>query len=108
MRKESLRDVSILNPKVFSDERGSFSENFNLHRFRELIGKDYSFVQDNKSVSKKGVFRGLHYQLDNPQGKLVQVFSGEVFDVIVDLRLNSPTFGEWAGIEINENKNNQL
>ena len=108
MRKESLSEVSILNPKVFSDERGSFSENFNLHRFRESIGDDYSFVQDNKSVSKKGVFRGLHYQLNNPQGKLVQVFSGEVFDVIVDLRKSSNTFGDWMGITLSKENGKQL
>ena len=108
MRKESLNDVLILNPKVFLDERGSFSENFNLCRFGELVGKDYSFVQDNKSISKKGVFRGLHYQLHNPQGKLVEVFSGEVFDVIVDLRKNSDTFGDWMGITVSKENGKQL
>ena len=102
MRKELLSDIKIIEPKIFADDRGSFSENFNLLRFRELININYSFVQDNKSLSKKGVFRGLHYQLKNPQGKLVQVTAGEVFDVVVDLRKNSKTFGKCVQVVISD------
>lgn len=108
MKKELLSDIKIIQPKIFSDERGSFSENFNLLRFRQLTKINYSFVQDNKSVSKKGVFRGLHYQLNNPQGKLIQVLSGEVYDVIVDLRKNSNTFGDWMGITLSKENGKQL
>jgi dTDP-4-dehydrorhamnose 3,5-epimerase len=108
MRKELLSDIKIIEPKIFSDDRGSFSENFNLLRFRELTNINYSFVQDNKSLSKKGVFRGLHYQLKNPQGKLVQVTAGEVFDVVVDLRKNSKTYGDWMGINLSKENGKQL
>lgn len=108
MKKELLTDIKIIQPKIFSDDRGSFSENFNLLRFRQLTKINYSFVQDNKSVSKKGVFRGLHYQLNNPQGKLIQVLSGEVYDVIVDLRKNSNTFGDWMGITLSKENGKQL
>ena len=108
MRKELLSDIKIIEPKIFSDDRGSFSENFNLLRFRELTNINYSFVQDNKSLSKKGVFRGLHYQLKNPQGKLVQVTAGEVFDVVVDLRKNSKTYGDWMGINLSRENGKQL
>ena len=88
MKRDLLEDVKIIIPEIFSDERGNFSENFNQKKFQEITNNDYSFVQDNKSFSKKGVFRGLHYQLNQPQGKLVQVLSGEVYDVVVDLRKN--------------------
>jgi dTDP-4-dehydrorhamnose 3,5-epimerase len=86
-----------IQPTVFGDERGYFVETYNKREF-ETIGLNMSFVQDNQSASKKGVLRGLHFQKQNPQGKLVRVLSGEVFDVGVDLRKNSPTFGHWHGI----------
>ncbi|MDA9636366.1 dTDP-4-dehydrorhamnose 3,5-epimerase [SAR86 cluster bacterium] len=108
MRKEIFSDIEIIEPKVFSDDRGNFSENFNLLRFTKLININYSFVQDNISLSKKGVFRGLHYQLKKPQGKLLQVLSGEVFDVVVDLRRNSKTYGDWMGIILSKENGKQL
>ena len=98
MKREILKDIEIIIPETYSDERGNFSENFNQRRFNELVNRNYSFVQDNKSLSKKGVFRGLHYQLNHPQGKLVKVLSGEVFDVILDLRETWGAFGDWMGI----------
>ena len=105
MKRDLLEDVKIIIPEIFSDERGNFSENFNQKKFQEITNNDYSFVQDNKSFSKKGVFRGLHYQLNQPQGKLVQVLSGEVYDVVVDLRKTSESFGDWMGtILYNDNK----
>ena len=108
MKRDLLEDVKIIVPEIFSDERGSFSENFNQAKFQEITNNDYSFVQDNKSFSKKGVFRGLHYQLNHPQGKLVQVLSGEVYDVIVDLRKSSESFGDWMGIILSNDNNKQL
>jgi dTDP-4-dehydrorhamnose 3,5-epimerase len=103
----SIPDVLIIEPTVFGDERGFFYESFNERRFGELIGtaKAPRFVQDNHSKSVKNVLRGLHYQVRQPQGKLVRVISGEVFDVSVDLRKSSPTFGRWVGIMLSaENK----
>ena len=108
MKRDLLEDIKIIVPEIFSDERGSFSENFNQKKFKEIINNDYSFVQDNKSFSKKGVFRGLHYQLNRPQGKLVQVLSGEVYDVVVDLRKSSESFGDWMGIILSNDNNKQL
>ena len=108
MKRDLLEDVKIIIPEIFSDERGNFSENFNQKKFQEITNNDYSFVQDNKSFSKKGVFRGLHYQLNQPQGKLVQVLSGEVYDVVVDLRESSESFGDWMGIILSEQNNKQL
>ncbi|MDT8453236.1 MAG: dTDP-4-dehydrorhamnose 3,5-epimerase, partial [Gammaproteobacteria bacterium] len=100
-----IPDVFIIEPKVFGDERGFFFESFNKKRFQELTGIDREFVQDNHSKSSKGVLRGLHYQIKQPQGKLVRVVSGEVFDVAVDLRKSSATFGQWAGVNLSaENK----
>lgn len=96
-------------PDLYEDSRGYFYESWNYEKFNELIGKKINFVQDNQSLSFGNVIRGLHYQLNpKPQSKLVRVVKGKVFDVIVDLRLNSETFGEWAGLEINETKKNQL
>lgn len=96
--------VLILEPAVFGDERGFFLESFNERTMRS-IGIDAHFVQDNHSRSAQNVLRGLHYQIDQPQGKLVRVISGRVFDVAVDLRRNSPTFGQWEGVELSaENK----
>ena len=100
-----IHDLLILEPKVFGDERGFFFESFNQRQFKELTGLDVDFVQDNHSRSAKNVLRGLHYQIQQPQGKLVRVVQGKVFDVVVDLRRSSPTFGQHVGIELSaENK----
>ncbi len=100
----NLNDVIILEPDVFGDDRGFFLETFRDNYFREKVA-DVTFVQDNHSKSNRGVLRGLHYQLKNTQGKLVRVLSGEVFDVAVDIRKNSPDFGKWAGVILSgENK----
>ena len=97
--------VLILKPKVFGDDRGFFMESFNRRTWLEITGLDFEFVQDNHSRSVRGVLRGLHYQIRQPQGKLVRVVSGEVFDVAVDVRRSSPTFGKWAGVTLSaENK----
>jgi dTDP-4-dehydrorhamnose 3,5-epimerase len=99
-----IGDVMLLEPKVFGDERGFFYESWNRKTLRDL-GLDVDFVQDNHSKSQKNVLRGLHYQIRNPQGKLVRVIAGEVFDVAVDLRKSSPTFGQWVGFTLSsENK----
>lgn len=101
----SIPDVLILEPQVFGDDRGFFLESFNARKFAELTGIQREFVQDNHSRSQKGVLRGLHYQIQHPQGKLVRVVSGTVFDVAVDLRRSSPTFGHWEGVILSaENK----
>lgn len=102
-----IPDVKILQPKVFSDDRGFFLESFNEKIINDLLGIKGSFVQDNHSHSVQGVLRGLHYQLHRPQGKLVRVVTGEVFDVAVDLRQSSPTFKKWVGIHLSA-KNKQL
>jgi dTDP-4-dehydrorhamnose 3,5-epimerase len=95
----------VLEPRVFGDERGFFMESYNERTFRELTGLSPSFVQDNHSRSARGVLRGLHYQLRQPQGKLVRVVQGRVFDVALDIRRTSPTFGKWHGVELSgENK----
>lgn len=100
----SLKDVVILEPKVFGDERGFFLESYNEATFAKL-GLPTRFVQDNHSGSRKGVLRGLHYQLQQPQGKLVRSLHGEIFDVAVDLRRDSPQFGQWFGVSLSaENK----
>ena len=102
--KTSIPDVIIVEPKVFGDERGYFMETYVEKDFKEN-GIDVDFIQDNQSRSKKGVLRGLHFQKKNPQGKLVRCIEGEVYDVAVDLRKNSPTFGKWEGIVLSaENK----
>ena len=93
----AIPDVLIIEPKVFGDARGFFYESFNQKAFNEATGTDYQFVQDNHSRSAKGVLRGLHYQIQHPQGKLVRVTLGAVFDVAVDMRRNSPNFGKWVG-----------
>ena len=93
----AIRDVILIEPKVFGDDRGFFFESFNRRQFAELISRDVDFVQDNHSRSVKNVLRGLHYQVQQPQGKLVRVVQGEVFDVAVDIRKSSPTFGRWVG-----------
>ena len=104
----ALNGVVLLEPKVFGDERGFFMETFNLRVFRELTGADSDFVQDNHSRSAGRVLRGLHYQIHKPQGKLVRVVSGSVFDVAVDLRRSSPTFGKWYGAELSAQNKRQL
>jgi dTDP-4-dehydrorhamnose 3,5-epimerase len=101
----SIPDVLVIEPRVFGDERGWFFESFNEKEFSAVVGKSISFVQDNHSSSKKGVLRGLHYQTEQTQGKLVRVCDGAAFDVVVDLRQSSPTFGQWVGMELSaENK----
>jgi len=101
----AIPEVLIIEPKVFGDERGFFFESFNRRRFVELSGRDVDFVQDNHSRSAKNVLRGLHYQIRQPQGKLVRVVQGKVFDVAVDIRRSSPTFGRHVGLELSaENK----
>ncbi len=106
--KTQLEGVLILEPKVFGDERGFFMESFNQRVFDEAVGQHVEFVQDNHSRSTKGVLRGLHYQLQQPQGKLVRVTRGAVFDVAVDIRKSSPTFGQWVGVELSESNHRQL
>jgi dTDP-4-dehydrorhamnose 3,5-epimerase len=93
-----LNGCVIIEPKVFGDERGFFLETFQLERYRDLAGIDLPFVQDNHSLSSRGVLRGLHFQKSKPQGKLVRVVKGKVFDVAVDMRKDSPTFGEWEAV----------
>ncbi|QJD92102.1 dTDP-4-dehydrorhamnose 3,5-epimerase [Duganella dendranthematis] len=103
--KTPLEGLLVLEPKVFGDDRGFFFESFNAKRFGELTGFTGEFVQDNHSRSSKGVLRGLHYQIQQAQGKLVRATAGSVFDVAVDIRKSSPTFGQWFGIELSaENK----
>ena len=104
----AIPDVLIIEPKVFGDERGFFFESFNQKAFNEATGLDVNFVQDNHSRSSKGVLRGLHYQVQQPQGKLVRVVRGAVFDVAVDIRKSSPTFGQWVGVELSEENHKQL
>ena len=101
----AIPEVIILEPKVFGDDRGFFYESFNAKAFEQATGLKREFVQDNHSKSAKNVLRGLHYQIQNPQGKLVRVVQGEVFDVAVDLRKSSKTFGQWVGVHLSaENK----
>lgn len=104
----SLPDVLLIEPQIYGDERGHFFESFHQRHFQELTGVAASFVQDNHSRSMHGVLRGLHYQLSRPQGKLVRVVSGEVFDVAVDLRRGSPSFGRWLGIVLSARNRRQL
>jgi len=104
----AIPDVLIIEPKVFGDERGFFYESFNQRAFNQATGLDVQFVQDNHSRSAKGVLRGLHYQVQQPQGKLVRVVRGAVFDVAVDLREGSPTWGKWVGTELSEDNQRQL
>jgi dTDP-4-dehydrorhamnose 3,5-epimerase len=104
----ALPEVLILEPKVFGDERGFFMESWNARTFAEATGLDVTFVQDNHSRSAKNVLRGIHYQVVKPQGKLVRVVSGAVFDVAVDLRRSSPSFGRWVGIELSAENKRQL
>ena len=104
----AIPDVLMLEPKVFGDSRGFFFESFNEQDFAQATGLNVTFVQDNHSRSAKGVLRGLHYQLQQPQGKLVRVVRGAVFDVAVDIRRSSPTFGQWVGSELSEDNHRQF
>ena len=106
--RTSIPDVLVIEPKVFGDARGFFYESFNGKAFDEAVGSQVQFVQDNHSRSVKGVLRGLHYQIQQPQGKLVRVVRGAVFDVAVDIRKSSPTFGQWVGVELTEENHKQL
>jgi dTDP-4-dehydrorhamnose 3,5-epimerase len=104
----ALPEVLILEPKVFGDDRGFFFESFNQLDFEKSTGLKVSFVQDNHSKSTRGVLRGLHYQIQRPQGKLVRVTQGAVFDVAVDMRRSSPNFGHWVGVELSAENKRQL
>ena len=104
----AIPDVMLIEPKVFGDARGFFFESFNQRAFNDATGTNHQFVQDNHSRSAQGVLRGLHYQIQRPQGKLVRVVRGAVFDVAVDIRKTSPTFGQWVGAELSEDNYRQL
>jgi dTDP-4-dehydrorhamnose 3,5-epimerase len=104
----AIPDVLIIEPKLFGDARGFFFESFNQRAFQDASQLDLHFVQDNHSRSAQGVLRGLHYQIEQPQGKLVRVVRGAVFDVAVDIRKGSPTFGKWVGTELSEDNHRQL
>ncbi len=104
----AIPDVLIIEPKVFGDDRGWFFESFNEKDFSAAVGCDVTFVQDNHSSSKKGVLRGLHYQIEQTQGKLVRVCHGSVYDVAVDLRQSSKTFGKWVGVKLSAENKKQL
>jgi len=103
-----IHDVFVIEPKVFGDERGWFTESFNVIDFANATGLDVEFVQDNHSFSRQWTLRGLHYQLEQTQGKLVRVISGSVFDVVVDLRQDSPSYGKWAGVELSAQNYQQM
>lgn len=103
-----ISDVLLIEPKVFGDDRGFFFESFNAQRFAEAVGTTVEFVQDNHSKSTHGVLRGLHYQIKQPQAKLVRVVAGEVFDVAVDLRKSSPSFGHWVGAVLSAENKRQM
>jgi len=104
----AIADVLLMEPRVFGDARGFFYESFNARDFAAATGLDVNFVQDNHSKSARGVLRGLHYQVQKPQGKLVRVVSGEVFDVVVDIRPQSPTYGQWVGEHLSASNQRQL
>ena len=106
--KTIIPDVLIIEPKVYGDDRGFFFESYNNKQFETAVCRKVSFVQDNHSKSSKNVLRGLHYQIQNPQGKLVRVTNGEVFDVAVDIRKSSPTFGQWVGVILSAKNKKQL
>ncbi|WP_321927975.1 dTDP-4-dehydrorhamnose 3,5-epimerase [Paraburkholderia guartelaensis] len=104
----ALPEVKIIEPKVFGDARGFFYESFNAREFAEHVEQGVEFVQDNHSRSSRGVLRGLHYQIEHAQGKLVRVVEGEVFDVVVDIRKSSPRFGKWVGVNLSVDNHRQL
>ncbi|MDD4616921.1 MAG: dTDP-4-dehydrorhamnose 3,5-epimerase [Alphaproteobacteria bacterium] len=103
-----LSGVLVLEPKIYGDTRGFFFESYNTATLRDLLERDYTFVQDNHSHSTKDVLRGLHYQIQHPQGKLVRVGRGHIFDVVVDIRKTSPTFGQWGGFHLSEDNHLEL
>jgi dTDP-4-dehydrorhamnose 3,5-epimerase len=104
----AIHDVLVIEPKVFGDERGWFTESFNAADFAAATGLDVEFVQDNHSFSRQWTLRGLHYQLEKTQGKLVRVVAGSIFDVVVDIRQDSPTYGKWVGIDLSAENHLQL
>ena len=104
----AIQDVYVVEPKVFGDERGWFTESFNAQDFADATGLNLQFVQDNHSFSRQWTLRGLHYQLEQTQGKLVRVVVGSVFDVAVDIRKDSPTYGKWVGVELSAQNHRQL
>lgn len=104
----AIPEVVLFEPQVFGDERGFFFESFNQRQFEQAVGRSVHFVQDNHSRSARQVLRGLHYQISQPQGKLVRVVQGEVFDVAVDIRRSSPTFGRWVGVHLSADNHHQL
>ncbi|MDX2346883.1 MAG: dTDP-4-dehydrorhamnose 3,5-epimerase [Legionella sp.] len=104
----AIPDVLLIEPNVFGDDRGFFFESFNQKQFEAATGEEIQFVQDNHSRSAKNVLRGLHYQIKQPQGKLVRVCSGVIYDVAVDIRQSSPTFGQWVGVELSADNKKQL
>ena len=106
--RTKINGCLVIEPKVFGDERGFFLETFQAERYKEMAGIELSFVQDNHSRSTKGVLRGLHFQKTKPQGKLVRVVRGEVFDVAVDIRKGSPTYGKWEGVWLSEENKKQF
>ena len=108
MKREVLEGIVEITQKEFQDDRGSFMESFNSKQFNNSLKKNITFVQDNLSISKKGVFRGLHFQYEFPQAKLVSVLSGEILDIVVDLRKSSKTFGDWCTFEISSKNNKQI
>jgi dTDP-4-dehydrorhamnose 3,5-epimerase len=103
-----ILDIKLIKPNIFKDDRGYFFESFNSNKFSEIIGRNIDFIQDNYSISQQHVLRGLHYQLNAPQAKLIQVIKGEIFDVAVDLRKSSPTFGKWVGHILSEENRLQM
>jgi dTDP-4-dehydrorhamnose 3,5-epimerase len=103
-----FKNVCVFSPKTYSDNRGYFFESWNKKSFNKLLDVNYDFVQDNHSISVEGTLRGLHYQFPNPQGKLVRVTSGEIFDVIVDIRESSSTFGQWRGVNLSSDNMKQI
>lgn len=104
----TISEVKIIEPRIYGDERGFFYESFQVMRYQEMLGINDNFVQDNLSRSQKGVLRGLHYQSRHSQGKLVSVLAGEVFDVAVDIRIGSPTYGQWVGVILSAENRRQL
>ena len=104
----AIKEVKIIEPKIFGDSRGFFFESFSQQKYAEILGNDLTFVQDNFSKSQGNVLRGLHHQIENTQGKLVYVIEGAVFDVAVDIRRGSPTFGKWVGVELSSDNKRQL
>lgn len=108
VKPTNLPEVLVLEPRIFSDDRGFFFESFNQADFTEATGLDCTFVQDNHSKSGRGILRGMHYQIQKPQGKLVRVAIGEVFDVAVDMRRSSPNYGKWIGVTLSADNKRQL